>query len=115
MKSLRYHSPLAASRWLVISAIWASLVVQMASAYISSAPHGGWDPNQHKRKRTPSTSISPDEASSSSSSSFTQPPTNVQVEDIFREEYRDWAKRYGKKADEAEGAERFDNFKLVSP
>jgi hypothetical protein len=42
-------------------------------------------------------------------SSFVQPPSNVGLDDIFREEYISWGKRYGKStSDEI----RFENFKV---
>lgn len=92
--------------WWIVSVIWTALLFQMATAYISPAPHSGWDPNRNKAKAQPV-------SKPASESSFAEPPTNIQVEDIFREEYRDWAKRYDKKIDMNDGA-RFENFKMVS-
>ncbi|KAL3919233.1 MAG: hypothetical protein SGILL_003856 [Bacillariaceae sp.] len=40
-----------------------------------------------------------------------EPASNVQVEDIFRSEYREWGLRYGKKIDFG-NEERFKNFQL---
>ncbi|KAG7373167.1 cathepsin propeptide inhibitor domain I29 [Nitzschia inconspicua] len=99
--------PKTPKRWSLVSAIFASLILPTAEGYISPAPHGGWDPNKHN----PRTQKNPPCSDNASMPTFIEPPTNVQVEDIFREEYHDWAKRYGKKVD-MNDAERFENFKV---
>mmetsp|Transcript_106026 Transcript_106026/g.216219 ORF Transcript_106026/g.216219 Transcript_106026/m.216219 type:complete len:250 (+) Transcript_106026:171-920(+) len=64
--------------------------VDVANSYVSSSsPTGGtgWTKN----------------------SGFAQPPTNIDLDDIFREEYHAWAKRYGKSAVDGD---RFETFKV---
>ena len=61
------------------------------SSYITSSPSGGYAPWKHNPE-----------------SSFAKPPSNVDLNDIFQEEYNEWAKRYGKSTSD----ERFENFKL---
>ena len=41
--------------------------------------------------------------------SIAQPPANAELNDVFREEYHEWAKRYGKSTGDRV---RFENFKL---
>lgn len=62
------------------------------NAYISSTPPGGAVPWKNDAK-----------------TSFAQPPANVDLDDIFREEYQAWAKHYGKSTSDST---RFENFKL---
>ena len=46
---------------------------------------------------------------SSTEKSFKQPPANIKVDDIFREEYHEWCKRYDRSVGDRI---RFENFKL---
>ena len=59
--------------------------------YISSSPSGGYAPWKQN-----------------SESPFAKPPSNVELDDIFREEYNEWANRYGK----SKSDKRFENFKF---
>ena len=52
---------------------------------------------------------SPAGAEWNNAKSFAQPPANVEVDGIFREEYHEWAKLYGKSTSDRI---RFENFKL---
>lgn len=71
-------------------AFMGALCTKRASSYISSIPpFGAANPNWKK-------------------TSFAQPPANVDVDDVFRDEYHAWAKHYGKETNEF----RFQNFKL---
>jgi len=66
--------------------------VDSTNAYISSVPSGGTIPWTDRDR-----------------SSFVQPPSSVEVNDIFREEYHAWAKLYGKSTSDET---RFENFKV---
>lgn len=55
------------------------------------------------------TSLSQDGAAPWKKTSFANPPANVEVDDVFRQEYKTWANRYGKSTDDEA---RFENFKL---
>ena len=64
-----------------------------ANSYISPSHLGGTVPWKKNGAKT----------------SFVQPPSDVGLDDIFREEYLAWGKRYGKStSDEV----RFENFKV---
>jgi len=65
--------------------------VDSTNAYISSVPSGGTIPWGTDK------------------SSSVQPPSSVEVDDIFREEYHAWAKLYGKSTSDET---RFENFKV---
>ena len=55
------------------------------------------------------TSLSPGGATPPwTTKTYKQPPTNIEVDDVFREEYKTWAKLYGKETNDF----RFENFKL---
>jgi hypothetical protein len=74
----------------------------LVDGYIASSSGGGahrkWEPPSQQQQQQ-------------------DPPTNLDVEDIFREEYYDWAKRYKKKIDTTNllADPKYDNFKLVCP
>ena len=101
----------SAASFFLMASILASCFIGIADSYISPAPHGAWDPNQHFQKKKAPTEDSPTEARQEN---MAEPASNIQVEDIFRAEYRDWGARYGKRIDSSD-VERFENFKLVSP
>lgn len=100
----------------IIAAFVLLLSAFVVDAYISP-PHGAWDPNQHfQRKRQQQQKQQPVDNPSTpkiSNDNMAEPASNVQVEDIFRSEYREWGLRYGKKIDFG-NEERFKNFQLVS-
>ena len=69
---------------------------KLGYAYISQSSSGtGW--RRH------------DNANAGAEKSFKQPPANIKVDDIFRDEYHEWCKRYGRSV--GDGI-RFENFKL---
>ncbi|OEU17121.1 hypothetical protein FRACYDRAFT_268583, partial [Fragilariopsis cylindrus CCMP1102] len=69
---------------------------KLGYAYISQSSSGtGW--RRH------------DNANAGAEKSFKQPPANIKIDDIFREEYHEWCKRYGRSV--GDGI-RFENFKL---
>ena len=74
---------------LIVSGIFYTDVV---SSYISSSRSDGYAPWTYNPE-----------------SSFAKPPSNIGLDDIFREEYHAWAKRYGKSTSDES---RFENFKL---
>jgi hypothetical protein len=86
--------------------LWPSCII--VEGYISpgTPPHHKWEP--------PSQSASNKQGQPKQC--HQEPPANLDVEDIFREEYRDWAKRYGKKFDIDHSIDdpKYNNFKLVS-
>jgi hypothetical protein len=100
--------------FVAFATLWTSFVFCLVDAYISPAPHGAWDPNQHLQRKQHQPHDDPSATTNSQDSTYmADPAANVQVEDIFRAEYRDWGARYGKKID-LDNMERFENFKLVS-
>jgi hypothetical protein len=69
---------------------------KLGNAYISQSSSGtGW--GRH------------DNANAAAEKSFKQPPANIEVDDIFREEYHEWCIRYGRSVGDRI---RFENFKL---
>mmetsp|Transcript_16293 Transcript_16293/g.37704 ORF Transcript_16293/g.37704 Transcript_16293/m.37704 type:complete len:271 (-) Transcript_16293:101-913(-) len=70
-----------------------SFRIETVSSYISSSPKsGGFAPWKHN-----------------SENSLSKPPSNIDLDDIFREEYHAWAKKYDKSTSDET---RYENFKL---
>lgn len=80
---------LSTMKFLLTLSVLGAFCTDSASSYISSISPGGAIP----WKKT----------------SFAQPPTDVEVDDVFRQEYHAWAHRYGKSTTDKF---RFENFKL---
>ena len=76
-------------KYLLTFSVLATICTNSANAYIASLSQNGVAP----WKKT----------------SFANPPANVEVDDVFRQEYQAWANRYGKSTDDEA---RFENFKL---
>lgn len=55
------------------------------------------------------TSLNQEGAAPWKKNSFASPPANVELDDVFRQEYQAWANQYGKSTDDET---RFENFKL---
>ena len=77
---------------LPTSIVWSLLFATCVTSYVSYSPSGG--ATQWKN---------------GAECSFTKTPSNIGLDDIFREEYYAWAKRYGKSTSDTG---RFENFKL---
>jgi len=74
---------------------------ELASAYTSPSSAGtGWGHNNNAV------------VVADAEKKFKQPPANIEIDDIFREEYQLWAKRYGKSGKSVGDRSCFENFKL---